>query len=278
LFNSILGNLNIKRNLSRGLPKLNITPEKLYINALDQKIQIIKENSNKSFVYRWTNKINGKTYLGSTANSKKRLNFYFDKGSLLTKKIPIYMALLKYGHANFTFEIIKYCEPKEAVIFEQTYLDNYDFDYNINVKANSILGYKHTAETLNKMKGRQNFKGKTHNEENKQKIRDLAAEKRKNKQIHNKIKLSYLFDNVSSYGKVFCLGNPRYKKLKVIDVLNNQSIVFNSLNVAASILCTSSGTLLSYAKTGNLFSYFELDTLNNSLIERKLLLICKENF
>jgi len=52
LFNSILGNLNIKRNLSRGLPKLNITPEKLYINALDQKIQIIKENSNKSFVYR----------------------------------------------------------------------------------------------------------------------------------------------------------------------------------------------------------------------------------
>lgn len=128
------------------------------------------------------------------------------------------------------------------------------------------------------MKGRKNFKGKIHSEENKHKSRDLAAEKRKNKQINNKVKLSYLFDNVSSYGKVFGLGNPRYKKLQVIDVLNNQSIVFNELNVAASILCTSSGTLLSYAQNGNLFSYFELDTLNNSLIERKLLLICKENF
>jgi len=139
--------------LGRGLPKLNQTPIKLYQNALEKRKQIINENADKSFVYRWTNKINGKTYLGSTANGKKRLNFYFDKGSLLTKKIPIYMAILKYGHENFKFEIIEYCKPKEAVILEQTYLDNYDFEYNINIKANSILGYKHTEETLAKMKG-----------------------------------------------------------------------------------------------------------------------------
>jgi group I intron endonuclease len=82
------------------------------------------------------------------------------------------MALLKYGHENFTFEIIQYCEPNEAVILEQTYLDKFDFDYNINVKANSILGYKHTPETLAKMKGRQNFKGKTHSKETIQGIKD----------------------------------------------------------------------------------------------------------
>jgi len=156
----IFGSLILKKNLSRGLPKLTQTPEKFYNNVLEQRKQIITENGDKSFVYKLTNKINGKTYLGSTGNAKKRLNFYFDKGSLLTKKIPIYMALLKYGHENFSFEIIKYCNPKEAVNLEQTYLDNYDFDYNINAKANSILGYKHTKETLQKMKGRQNFKGK----------------------------------------------------------------------------------------------------------------------
>jgi len=150
-------------------------------------------------VYKWTNKINGKTYLGSTANGKKRLNYYFDKGSLSLKKTPIYMALLKYGHENFTFEIVEYCKPNEAVILEQTYLDKFDFDYNINANANSILGYKHTEETLAKMKGRQNFKGKTHSEETRQGIIDRAnKKKRQNKQLNSKIKLSDLFKQVSA--------------------------------------------------------------------------------
>lgn len=136
-----------------------------------QKKDIIIENTDKAFVYRWTNKISGKEYLGSTANGKKRLNFYFDKGSIQGVKMPIYMALLKYGYENFTFEIIEYCEPINAVILEQKYLDKYDFDYNINPQANSNLGYKHTETTLAKMKGRQNLKGYKHSEENKQKAR-----------------------------------------------------------------------------------------------------------
>jgi group I intron endonuclease len=223
-------------------------------------------------VYRWTNKINGKTYLGSTANGKKRLNFYFDKGSLLTKKIPIYMALLKYGHENFKFEIIEYCKPKEAVILEQIYLDNYDFEYNINIKANSILGYKHTEETLAKMKGRKNFKGKNHSEENKQIRRDLEAKNRKNKQLSNKIQLSNLFKQFSLYGKIFGLANDNHKRIKITDTSNNQSILINSITAACSVLCTSRITLLKYAEDGNLFSYFERDNLNNCLIERKLLI------
>jgi len=221
--------------------------------------------------------MNGKTYLGSTANGKKRLHFYFDKGSLLTKKTPIYMALLKYGHENFTFEIIQYCEPKEAVNVEQTYLDQFDFDYNINPKANSILGYKHTEETLAKMKGRQNFKGKTHSEETKQRSRDLAAEVRKNKQLNNKIKLSNLFKQVSSDGKIFRFGKIKKKGLIITDISNNQSVICNSLSVAKSVLCANNDTLLNYAKNGHLFSYFELDTLNKCLIERKLLITFENN-
>ena len=160
-----------KRYISRGLPNLKIKAVKFYENALLQKKDIIIENTDKAFVYRWTNKISGKEYLGSTANGKKRLNFYFDKGSIQGVKMPIYMALLKYGYENFTFEIIEYCEPINAVILEQKYLDKYDFDYNINPQANSNLGYKHTETTLAKMKGRQNLKGYKHSEENKQKAR-----------------------------------------------------------------------------------------------------------
>ena len=40
--------------------------------------------------------------------------------------MPIYKAILKYGHSNFIFEIIEYCEPQEAIQREQYYLDLFD--------------------------------------------------------------------------------------------------------------------------------------------------------
>jgi group I intron endonuclease len=168
------------------------------------------------------------------------------------------MALLKYGHENFTFEIIKYCEPKEAVILEQTYLDNYDFDYNINAKANSILGYKHTQETLDKMKGRQNFKGKKHSEETIQGIRDRANLIRQAKQLKNNIKLSDLFNknNISSNSNSVKKKNIRVK-VTVTDIFTNQSIFFNTITLASSVLCANESTLKKYAEEKKLFSYFE---------------------
>jgi hypothetical protein len=35
----------------------------------------------------------------------------------------IYPALLKYGYANFSVEILEYCERSEAITREQYYLD-----------------------------------------------------------------------------------------------------------------------------------------------------------
>jgi group I intron endonuclease len=71
--------------------------------------------------------------------------------------MPIYKSILKYGHSNFIFEIIEYCDPINVIEREQYYLDHFDFDYNILEKANSSLGFKHTKETLIKMKGRKQF-------------------------------------------------------------------------------------------------------------------------
>ena len=96
------------RHISRGLPKLNKSPLIRYENAEESKSLIFKENTNKSFVYRWVNKINGKEYLGSTANAKKRLNTYFNKKTLQGVNMPVYKAILKYGHSNFIFEIIAF--------------------------------------------------------------------------------------------------------------------------------------------------------------------------
>jgi len=172
------------------------------------------------------------------------------------------MALLKYGHENFTFEIIKYCEPKEAVILEQTYLDNYDFDYNINAKANSILGYKHTQETLDKMKGRQNFKGKKHSEETIQGIidrnKERGAKNRKAKQLNNNIKLSDLFKNKkNNVSSNFVTENSFCVKVTVTDTSTKKSIFFDTKTLASSVLGTDNSTLKKYAEEKKLFSYFE---------------------
>ena len=66
----------------------------------------------------------------------------------------------------------------ETIQKEQYYLDHFDFDYNILEKADSILGYKHTIETLAKMKGRQNLLGYKHTEETIDKLRKLQTNKK----------------------------------------------------------------------------------------------------
>lgn len=81
---------------------------KSYDNASSQKDQIFKDNVDKSFVYRWINKINGKEYLGSTSNSKRRLLKYYDHHSMKLANMHIYNAILKHGHSNFIFQIIEY--------------------------------------------------------------------------------------------------------------------------------------------------------------------------
>jgi len=66
--------------------------------------------------------------------------------------MAIYKALLKYKHQNFTLDIIEYCEPGLLISKQQHYIDKFKPEYNLNPKAGSSLGYKHTGKTLEKMK------------------------------------------------------------------------------------------------------------------------------
>jgi len=91
--------------------------------------------------------------------------------------MPIYKSILKYGHENFTFQIIEYCEPDMTINREQYYLDKFDFEYNVLANANSIAGYKHTAETLDKLKGRKNLLGYKHSQEAIDNLREINSGK-----------------------------------------------------------------------------------------------------
>jgi len=132
----------------RGIPTLPNPSVKVYNNADMQKKQILLENKEKSGVYRWTNIVSGKTYVGSSVNLSRRLFNYYNAVYLIRQdSMAINRALLKYGYSNFTLEIIEYCEPSDVIDREQFYLDKFKPEYNILTKAGSSLGYQHSEET-----------------------------------------------------------------------------------------------------------------------------------
>jgi group I intron endonuclease len=58
--------------------------------------------------------------------------------------MPIYKALLKYGYAEFSLEILEYCSTDVLLKKEQYYFDKCKPEYNILKIAGSPLGYKHS--------------------------------------------------------------------------------------------------------------------------------------
>lgn len=161
-----------------------INPTKLYKNTELLKREIMKDNNKKSGIYRWVNTINGKTYIGSGTDLNRRLSTYFSEKKLNSNSRPIQEALLKYGHSNFNLEILEYCPQSELINREQYYLNLLVPDYNILKYAYSSLGYKHTEETLEKLRSR------TLSEEHKKIISSVHTGKVVSEETKNKLSLA----------------------------------------------------------------------------------------
>jgi hypothetical protein len=98
-----------------------------------------------------SNKENGKCYIGSSIDLGTRFRQYYSlnymKKEVDKSNILIYKALLKYGHSNFSLEILEYCEFSKTIALEQVYISNSKPEYNILLTAGSSLGRLHTQET-----------------------------------------------------------------------------------------------------------------------------------
>ena len=112
---------------------INIIPVVSYSNTDTDKSSIYRENRNKSGVFRWVNKVNGKSYVGSSISLSNTFSIYYSLSSLKRKKgsIIIYRALLKYGYSNFSLDILEYCESNVLIAREQYYVDLLKPEYNI---------------------------------------------------------------------------------------------------------------------------------------------------
>lgn len=134
---------------------IRVIPTVVYPDAFLNKSIILKDNKNKVGIYRWVNKENGNTYIGSSVNLGRRLRVYYDFSFLSVRvqksQSRIYSAILKYGYSNFQLEILEYCTKEKAVSREQYYIDLFKPEYNLNSTAGSRLGSYHSEETKRKM-------------------------------------------------------------------------------------------------------------------------------
>lgn len=96
-------------------------------------------------IYKITNLINGKVYIGQSTNIErrwkdhKRMFNYKDDGSL-KYNYPLYCAFRKYGEKNFKFEIIEECSEEELNEKEILYIKK----HNSYVRWKNSNGYNQT--------------------------------------------------------------------------------------------------------------------------------------
>ncbi len=109
------------------------------------------------YLYKITNKINDKVYIGQTIHPRRR----WKEHQRLAEKNAIqhiHRAMAKYGMENFEFEIIAACDTlKDADCTEILLIKQYNsrdkqYGYNIaNGGENGMLGFIHSEESKRKM-------------------------------------------------------------------------------------------------------------------------------
>jgi group I intron endonuclease len=163
--------------------------------------------------------------------------------------------LLKHGYSKFKVEILEYCDLDVLIKREQYFIDLLNPEYNILKVAGSLFGYKHSPETLKKMKEiilnrsdeekadisaklREAALGRTykHTEETKIKIRNAILGRKHSEESKEKMRIIQSNRIKHSIPGV---------KVEVKDIKTGQTVIYDSLRIAGKEL-NSSHAALSY--------------------------------
>ena len=113
-------------------------------------------------IYKWTNKINGKSYIGQTINEE------FRKKDHIHGKYKCYFhdALKKYGVENFEYCVLEKIEESKLSEREIYWIDFYqthdhDKGYNLTLGGEGTRGFSHPVSEEAKQKISKANKGKT---------------------------------------------------------------------------------------------------------------------
>lgn len=139
-------------------------------------------------IYKVTNKVNGKIYIGQTTQAlRRRAQGHFADVSMNRDKSIFHKALKKYDREDFVWEILEYCSTKaELDEMEFHYIRQYNSfgpgGYNLTLGGAGVVGFSHTAATKIKISEQQlgtanSFFGKNHTDEAIKKIRESSTER-----------------------------------------------------------------------------------------------------
>lgn len=137
----------------------------VFPDADKNKLDLLNYIKGKSGIYMWTNKLNGKKYIGSSVNLRRRLLEYYNVNRLLNQKsMPINVALLKHGYHNFSLTILEICVLDDLMSREKYFFGVYSPEYNILDNPGSPSrgsGWKHSEATIENMRNAANSRNKS---------------------------------------------------------------------------------------------------------------------
>ena len=103
-------------------------------------------------VYKITNNLNNKCYIGISTNIKERWKYHKNKYNWSREYNKLlYRAFIKYGLENFTFEILEECKVEELSNKEKYYIsmfDAYNNGYNATTGGEDNCGDAHPGHKL----------------------------------------------------------------------------------------------------------------------------------
>lgn len=174
------------------------------------------------FLYKITNLITSKIYIGKTYSIKRRWNDHKSTAKNKDKNYSyLHSSMNKYGFENFSIiEIARFESEQEALEQEIVLIQEYksndrNIGYNITIGGDGACGYKHTELSKKKMslkrqgkfiKENNPFYGKTHSNESKLKI----SEYQKSIQSLNKEKYDSLNKRQCSINTEQCIIIQQY--------------------------------------------------------------------
>lgn len=106
-------------------------------------------------VYKVTNTVNNKVYIGKTVQTLKRRIAQHKHDSLKKdSQTKFHRAIRKYGLESFKWEVVCECDSNKELCEKEIYMihlyDSIKNGYNITKGGEGVYGFKHSEETKSK--------------------------------------------------------------------------------------------------------------------------------